>query len=87
MVEGLKAAGLAAKDLAGLKGSDPRKPPFAELLLNQTTISQDWIAEKLAMRSAANASQQLLRLERGKTLRQLPPEMRSFLEGALRSGS
>ncbi len=41
LVEGLKAAGLAAKDLAGLKGSDPRKLALAELLGNQTTVSQD----------------------------------------------
>ena len=87
LVEGLKAAGLAAKDLAGLKGSDPRKLALAELLWNQTTVSQDWIAKKLAMRSAANVSQQLRRLDRGKTLIKLPPEMRSFLEGARKSGT
>jgi hypothetical protein len=45
----------------------------------------EWIAEKLSMRSAANVSQQLRRLNRGKTLSQLPPEMRSFLEGARKS--
>ncbi len=38
------------------------------------------------MRSAANVSQQLRRLDRGKTLSKLPPEMRSFLEGIRKSG-
>lgn len=47
----------------------------------------DWIAEKLAMRSAANVSQQLRRLDREKALSQLPREMRSFLEGARKSGT
>jgi len=42
-----------------LKGSDPRKLALAELLWKRTTVSQEWIAEKLAMRRAANVSQQL----------------------------
>ena len=79
LAEGLQAAGLVAKDLAGLKGSDPRKLALAELLWKGTTVSQDWIAEKLSMRSAANVSQQLRRLDRERTLGNLPPGMRSFL--------
>jgi hypothetical protein len=56
LTEGLKAAGLVAKDLPGMKGSDPRKLALAELLWKRTTISQEWIAENLSMRSAANVS-------------------------------
>lgn len=37
--------------------------------------------------SAENVKQQLLRLERGKTMSQLPPEMRSLLKRARKSGS
>jgi hypothetical protein len=38
--------GSGVKDLAGLKGSDLRKLALAELLWKQTTVSQEWIAEK-----------------------------------------
>ena len=38
LTEGLKAAGLVAKDLPGLKGSDPRKLALAELLWKRTTV-------------------------------------------------
>jgi hypothetical protein len=53
----LKAAGITAEDLAALPGSDPRKLALANLLWRRTTVSQGWIAEKLAMRSVANVSQ------------------------------
>ncbi len=86
LAEGLKAAGLLAKDLAGLKGSDPRKLALAELLWKETTVSQEWIAERLSMRSAANVSQQLRRLNRGKTLGKVPPGMRSFLTSVREGG-
>ena len=46
---GLKAAGLKAQDLHTLKGSDPRKLMLADHLWRRTVVSQEWIAEKLAM--------------------------------------
>jgi REP element-mobilizing transposase RayT len=58
--DGLAAAALGAKDLPHMKGSAPQKLALAELLWKRTTVSQEWIAQKLAMRSAANVSQQLL---------------------------
>jgi REP element-mobilizing transposase RayT len=61
---GLEVAGLGEEDMGKLKGSDPRKVFLAELLWRRTTVSQVWLAEKLAMRSAANVSQ-LLRRKRG----------------------
>ena len=67
LAEGLKAAGLTARDLPDLKGSDPRKLAMAELLWKRTTVSQEWIAEKLSMHSAANVSQQLRRNNQAKT--------------------
>lgn len=39
------------------------------------------------MRSTANVSQKLRRLDRRKTLGKLPPEMRSLLEYARKSGT
>ena len=67
-----------------VEANDPREAFFV-FCLRQRRL--DWIAEKLAMRSAANVSQQLRRLDRGKTLSKLPPEMRSLLEGARKSGT
>jgi hypothetical protein len=82
LAEGLQLAGLVARDLRGLKGSDPRKLALAELLWKRTTVSQEWIAKKLSMRSAANVSQQLRRFNRMKTQSKLSPEMRTFLHEA-----
>ena len=76
--EGLTAAGLVVKDLSGLKGSDPRKLVLAEILWKRTTVSQEWIAEKLSMRSAANVSQQLRRFNRRKIQSKLSAEMQVF---------
>jgi len=39
-----KRVGLKQGDLAGLKGSDPRKVALAKLVWEKTTVSQDWIA-------------------------------------------
>jgi putative transposase len=80
--DGLLAAGIAPKDLSGLKGSDPRKLALAELLWRRTTVSQEWIAKKLAMRSAANVSQQLRRMKKEKIKNKLPSELQRFLEQA-----
>ena len=82
LAEGLQAAGLAEKDLSGMKGSDPRKLALAELLWKRTTVSQEWIAEKPSMRSAANVSQQLRRINRVNTQSKLSPEMQDFLKEA-----
>jgi len=82
LAAGLKAAGLMAKDLSALKGSDLRKLALAELLWKRTTVSQEWIAEKLSMRSAANVSQQLRRFDRAKANAKLPMELQSLLKEA-----
>jgi putative transposase len=76
--EALKVAGLEERDLPSLKGTDPRKLAIAELLWKRTTVSQEWIAEKLSMRSAANVSQQLRRLDQVKMQAKLPSELRVF---------
>jgi len=61
--EGLQAAGLTRGELAALPGSDGRKAAVAKVIWEQTTVSQSWIAEKLFMKSPANASQQIRRYE------------------------
>ena len=56
----LAAAGLSAKGLDTLAGSDIRNGvALADLLLERMVARQSWIAEKLAMRTAANVSQQV----------------------------
>jgi REP element-mobilizing transposase RayT len=85
LAEGLQVAGLVAKDLPGLKGSDPRKLALAELLWKRTAVSQEWIAKKLSMRSAANVSQQLRRFNRVKTQSKLSPQIQTFLNAAWKS--
>jgi len=57
----LAAAGLSVKELSSLPGSDVRKVALANLVLERTVARQSWIAEKLAVRSAANLSQQVRR--------------------------
>ena len=54
---GLAAAGLSARELDSLPGSDVRKGALASFILERTVARQSWIADKLAMRSAANVSQ------------------------------
>jgi len=61
LAEGLRAAALDAKALEELPGSDPRKVALARVIWETTTVSQGWLAEWLAMQSAANVSQQLIR--------------------------
>ena len=80
LARGLKAAGIKAADLENVKGSDARKVLLAELLWRRTVVSQEWLAEKLRMRSAANVSQQLRRLDRKRALGRVPEALRIFLE-------
>ena len=81
LAEGLGVAGLSPDDLAGLKGSDPRKLVLAKLLWQRTVVSQEWIAEKLWMRSAANVSQQVRRMDDGAVEAKVPAAMRAWLGG------
>lgn len=80
LTEGLKAAGMKRRELAQVKGSDPRKVLLADLLWRRTVVSQEWLAEKLVMSSAANVSQQIRRLERKKALAGVPDTLRLFLD-------
>jgi putative transposase len=77
--EGLKAAGLESGMLADLPGSDIRKVALADLLLTRTVAGQSWIAEQLAMRSAANVSQQVRRYRMNTRLK-LPSPLSRYLD-------
>ena len=80
LARGLKAGGLKTNGLAKVKGSDPRKVLLADLLWRRSVVSQEWLAEKLAMKSGANVSQQLRRLDRKSALKRVPEELKRFLE-------
>jgi REP-associated tyrosine transposase len=77
LAAGLRAAKLTRADLANLKGSDPRKVALARLLWKGTTVSQEWLADALKMRSAANVSQLLSRSQDKKDA--LPHALRGFI--------
>ena len=74
--------GLKASALSKVKGSDARKVLLADLLWRRTVVSQDWLAEKLEIKSAANVSQQLRRLDRKSAIKNVPDELKHFLEEA-----
>jgi hypothetical protein len=76
--EGLAAADLDESALSSLPGSDARKAALASLLLDRTVARQSWIAERLAMRSAANVSQQVRR-HRIKNPK-LPAKLKAYLQ-------
>ncbi len=75
---GLAAAGLSARELESLPGSDVRKVALASLILERTVARQSWIADKLAMRSAANVSQQVGRYRARKS--RLPAALKEYLQ-------
>jgi putative transposase len=75
---GLAAAGLSARELDSLPGSDVRKVALASLILERTLARQSWIADKLAMRSAANVSQQVRRYRARRS--RLPAALREYLQ-------
>ena len=83
--EGLEAAGLAREDLSSVRGSDPRKVSLAELLWRRTTVTQEWLADKLQMRSAANVSQLLRRAVIKRRNRQVPSRLTHFINRAIQA--
>jgi REP element-mobilizing transposase RayT len=81
--QGFEAAGLRQQDLPNVPGSDPRKVSMAQLLWCRTTVTQEWLAEKLQMRSAANVSQLLRRAALKPRKRQLPHRLDNFINRAM----
>lgn len=77
--EGLGITGLSHEELNSLPGSDVRKVVIAEKIWENTTVSMGWISEKLAMKSAANASQQIRRMRTHKeSVSQLPKKVKAW---------
>jgi hypothetical protein len=74
VAEGLTVAGLKEEELRRLPGSEVRKVAIARVVWEQTTVGLTWIAERLQMRSRANASQQIRRH------RQHPPVLPKALQ-------
>jgi len=87
LARGLRAGGLKQGGLAHVVGSDARKVLLADLLWRRTVVSQEWLAEKLAMSSAANVSQQLRRLDRKEAMKKVPVALKEFLEETDNSNS
>ena len=53
---------------------------LADLPWRRTVVSQEWLAEKLRMRSAANVSQQMRRLDKKHALGRVPEALKRFLQ-------
>jgi putative transposase len=75
---GLAAAGLQQAELPRLPGSEIQKVALADLLLARTAVRQSWIADQLAMRSAANVSQQVRRYRAMKNPK-LPARLKAYI--------
>jgi putative transposase len=72
----------SASELVTINGSDVRRVLLAELLWRRTAVSQEWLAEKLRMSSAAKVSQQLRRLDKKAALGKVPDNIKQILEHA-----
>ncbi len=59
--DGLRYHGLNKSKLAQLRGTHPAKAELAWVLFSRTALSQDWIAKRLEISSAANVSQVIAR--------------------------
>lgn len=64
---GLRKHGLRREELQRLPANEARKVAIAREVWSKTTVSQSWIAERLAMRSAANVSLSLHRRRNSQT--------------------
>ena len=52
---------LAQEEIPALLGSDKRKVAIAAVIWENTTMNLQWLSDRLFLRSAANAGQQLRR--------------------------
>ena len=88
LTEGLERLELSLTGFQKLKGTDARKAALAELLWKRTVVSQEWLAKKLGMSSAANVSQVLGRLKSATAKNHRPPLEPKFSKwlGSLKAG-
>ena len=80
MVEGIRAAGLGTKDLERLPRGDPRKVAVGKLVTERTVASCGWLAARLKMRSAANVSQTLRKMEWKSLMKRLPRTLAKYID-------
>jgi hypothetical protein len=78
--EGLYAAQLDKKTLRTTRANDPRKALLAAVIWKNTTVGQAWIAGELEMKTAANVSLAINRLDWNKTGERVPAALRSFVK-------
>jgi hypothetical protein len=64
VAESLHSMGMSTCDLAGLPASDSRKVEIAAEVWARTTVSQNWLANRLKMGSAGNVGLQLHRRDK-----------------------
>jgi hypothetical protein len=67
--EGLHLSCLTGGEFQGLSARDVRKAAIVLKLRRNTTVSMEWLAAMLKMKSAANVRQQIWRAKVGKTNR------------------
>ena len=79
VLEGIKAARLATKELEGLPGGDPRKVALGKLVRERTVASCGWLAARLKMRSAANVSQTLRKTDWKSLSKRLPRTLAEYI--------
>jgi putative transposase len=82
LAEGLSAAGLDEDEVQRLPGSDGRKAAIAELLWSRTTVSQEWLAQKLHLKSATNASKVIRQYKKERQKVDLPKSLVEFIKTA-----
>lgn len=63
VVSGLQKLGLQESDLENLKKGDPRKKVIAWSVRRQTSVRNEWIAERLLMGNASNLPRQVQEVE------------------------
>jgi hypothetical protein len=79
VLQGIKAAGLETKDLEGLPRGNPRKLALGKPVRERTVASCRWLAARLKMRSAENASETLRRTEWQSLLKRLPRTLVEYI--------
>lgn len=75
--EGLRHFRLEEKDIKSPKKRDERRVAVAWAICEETTVRQDWIAERLNLKSATNVSQRV-RQYRKKTEREKTKQMKTW---------
>ncbi|MEM8955041.1 MAG: transposase [Verrucomicrobiota bacterium] len=82
---GMEYFGLARAELERLPGAHVGKCAMGLVITQRTTVSMAWIAERLSMKSAANASQQIRLFRRKLEGGEIPREVARWVRNQLRN--